>query len=308
MSNWKVMFFLWILNECFSVTNEFGNNFPVSSRLKQIEEIKNNANTNETRDSNASDDILFQNKHIIELVDFFLHSQNSNWNYVHDYYFNFRKYGSSVGRYVVAGETIKKNQPIYRERAFVFVPVYNDYDSDTIFYHCQNCAKTNCIPFPCYDCSRASYCNSACLELHKNIHRYECAGYRKNLWMKIGIAHLAFRNFIVGFFESFQVTDELDIGTPDEVLDQLTQSKRSDFVYKDVLRLVTNFDKMDTSDCLRYALTAQMLTVYLDEFTDFFENLPKNCARLMPNVGDWKKFCAALLMRHMGQLVIAPEY
>lgn len=126
--------------------------------------------------------------------------------------------------------------------------------------------------------------------------------------MKIGIAHLAFRNFIVGFFESFQVTDELDIGTPDEVLDQLTQSKRSDFVYKDVLRLVTNFDKMDTSDCLRYALTAQMLTVYLDEFTDFFENLPKNCARLMPNVGDWKKFCAALLMRHMGQLVIAPEY
>lgn len=220
----------------------------------------------------------------------------------------FRKHKSSVGRFVIAGEEIKKDQPIYREKAFAFVPVYNDYDPDTIFYHCQNCAKTNCIPFPCYDCVRASYCSLACLDQHKNIHKYECAGYRKNLWMKIGIAHLAFRNFIVGFFESLKLFEEMESGTPDAILNQLNQIKNSDSAYGDVMRLVTNFDKMDPADCIRYALTAQMLVVYLDEFTDFFKKLPKICNRIMSNVEDWKKFSAALLMKHMGQLVISLEY
>lgn len=218
--------------------------------------------------------------------------------------FLFRKYSDAVGRYVVAGEKIKKNEPIFEERAFSFVPVYNDYDANSISYHCQNCAKTNCVPFPCYDCVRCTYCGPACFEKHKPIHRFECAGYQKNLWLKIGIAHLAFRNFIVGFFDSIDaLNDDAEVSSPEHILQTLIGMDQPDFQYGDVLRLVTNFDKMDSADTLRYALTAQLLTVYLAEWTDFFMLLPAKCKRIMPNVVSWKRLTAAVLMKHMGQLV-----
>lgn len=120
--------------------------------------------------------------------------------------------------------------------------------------------------------------------------------------MKIGIAHLSFRNFNVGFADAIERLAETE-ATVEDVLEKLTALVAPDFVYGDVLRLVTNFDKMETSDCLRYALTAQLLAVYLDECTDFFTNLPAKCTQIMPNLEDWKKFAAAVLMRHMGQLV-----
>lgn len=215
-----------------------------------------------------------------------------------------RKYSDAAGRYVVAGETIKKNEPIFSEKAFSFVPVYSDYNPNAISYHCQNCAKTNIIPFPCYECVRCSYCGPSCLEQHKPIHRFECAGYQKNLWVKIGIAHLAFRNFIIGFFDAVNVLDETEVSSPDEILRTLLGVDRPDFAYGDVLRLVTNFDKMDSSDALRYALTAQLLAIYLTDCTHFFATLPTKCKRIMPNVAKWKRFAAAILMRHMGQLVM----
>lgn len=125
--------------------------------------------------------------------------------------------------------------------------------------------------------------------------------------MKLGIAHLSFRNFVVGFADAIERLDETE-STAEQVLEKLMTIIAPDFVYGDVLRLVTNFDKMDTSDCLRYALTAQLLAVYLDECTDFFTNLPQKCIKIMPKIDDWKKFTAAILMRHMGQLVIFGFY
>lgn len=144
-----------------------------------------------------------------------------------------------------------------------------------------------------------------CLDQHKPIHRFECAGYQKNLWLKIGIAHLAFRNFIIGFFDSIAALDDDDteVSSPEQILQKLIDLNRPDFQYGDVLRLVTNFDKMDPIDTLRYALTAQLLTIYLAECTDFFMLLPAKCKRIMPNVANWKRLAAAILMKHMGQLV-----
>lgn len=120
--------------------------------------------------------------------------------------------------------------------------------------------------------------------------------------MKIGIAHLAFRNFIIGFFDSIQRLDDVET-TIDQLLCKVTGLKDANFRYGNVLRLITNFDKMEAEDCLRYALTAQMLAIYLDEFTDFFINLPEKCKKIMSNKSAWKKYTAAVLMRHMGQLV-----
>lgn len=74
----------------------------------------------------------------------------------------YRKVDVVAVRYIVAGEAIKKNQPIYHEKAYAFIPVYNDYHPDTIPYHFQNCAKTNCIPFPCNDCVRRILQSNVC--------------------------------------------------------------------------------------------------------------------------------------------------
>lgn len=122
--------------------------------------------------------------------------------------------------------------------------------------------------------------------------------------MKIGIAHLAFRNFVVGFPDAVERLVGGSKLTSQQLWSTLMSIDHKQFAYGDVLRLVTNFDKMEVNDFLRYALTAQMLAIYLDEYTDFFNNLSAKCLEIM-DAGDWKKFVAALLMRHMGQLVKA---
>lgn len=216
---------------------------------------------------------------------------------------NFRKYDASVGRYVVAGENIERKQPIYREKAFSFVPVLADMDPNSISYNCQSCAKVNCIPFPCCDCMRASYCSTQCVEQHKSIHRFECAGYQKNLWAKIGIAQLSLRTFITGFGPAIELLSEEKTLSPVEVVLAMCKLDDAHFAYGEVLRLLTNFYKSENEDILSYALTAQMLVQYLDTCTDFFADLPPKCIRIMPNVNDWKMFSAAMILRHMGHLV-----
>lgn len=45
----------------------------------------------------------------------------------------------------------------------------------------------------------AAYCSPKCCEDHQKIHKYECEGYKVNLWFEIGIAHLSIRCLLVGF-------------------------------------------------------------------------------------------------------------
>lgn len=163
------------------------------------------------------------------------------------------------GRFITANENIRTDEPIIREQAFAFVPVYNDYERETISTHCQNCAKTNIIPFPCYQCSRATYCSPDCLENHENIHRYECEGYSIDLWKKIGIAHLAVRNLIVGFEKAAFRVQKLKNATAMDVWKELMDiaEKEKSYDYGQVLRLCTNFDKMDAGDLLRYSLVSK---------------------------------------------------
>lgn len=121
--------------------------------------------------------------------------------------------------------------------------------------------------------------------------------------MKIGIAHLAFRNFIIGFNDAVEKLNVTDHPTVQHVWTSLMSIEGNDFVYGEILRLVTNFDKMDVNDTLRYAITAKLLLVYLEQYTDFFDSLPLKCREILPNITDWKRIAAAILMKHMGQLV-----
>lgn len=63
---------------------------------------------------------------------------------------------SNTGRFVQADETISKNEIIFTEKAFAFVPIYSDLLDNEMDNTCQNCAKANCIPFPCYECVAVS--------------------------------------------------------------------------------------------------------------------------------------------------------
>lgn len=170
--------------------------------------------------------------------------------------FVFRKFDTVRGRYITTIEKIHVDEPIFEEKAFAFVPVYNNYESNQISKHCENCAKTNVIPFPCYQCGRASYCSPRCQRVHNVIHNHECPGYEDNLWKRIGIAHLALRSLVVGFETVIKGTKFEERTTPLEFWNELMERSETDenFKYGQVLRLGTNFNKMDSADLLRYAL------------------------------------------------------
>lgn len=214
---------------------------------------------------------------------------------------------SECGRYLVAGEDIKTDELIYHEKAFAFVPVCNDYRQRAISHHCQNCARTNCIPFPCYECARATYCSPQCSIEHQSIHEFECVGYQKNLWTKIGIAHLAMRTLLVGVPSLMEKIKQLKPQNVSSVWHDMFSIADSDFTYGHVLSLVTHFTDspmpVDSVDCLRYALTAKMLTIYLFEHTSFYKKLISANTPGIMDKNDWHFMVASILMRHMGQLV-----
>lgn len=209
------------------------------------------------------------------------------------------------GRYVIAREKIEKDELIVKETAFAFVPVYSNYNQDPIDLNCQNCGKTNIIPFPCNTCGRASYCSITCRMNHNYCHKIECPGYKINLWYSIGIAHLAMRTFLTGFKEMIEkLRKRQELKTPEEIFIELAylSAEDRDFRYGQVFRLATNFDKMNRDDLKKYWMTAVMMTIYLRDFADFFRTLPKFAYKMMP-MNDWEYLVGALIMRHMGQLV-----
>jgi hypothetical protein len=100
---------------------------------------------------------------------------------------------------VVAQKSIKKNEMIFSEEPFAFIPVHNYGMKKYFNSDCENCGLVNIWPFLCLECRMASYCSPKCCEAHQKIHKYECEGYKINLWFEIGIAHLSVRCLLVGF-------------------------------------------------------------------------------------------------------------
>uniref|UniRef100_A0A182Y0H3 Protein-lysine N-methyltransferase SMYD4 n=1 Tax=Anopheles stephensi TaxID=30069 RepID=A0A182Y0H3_ANOST len=207
------------------------------------------------------------------------------------------------GRHAIAQETLHTDHIISRETAVSFVPVYDP--NGRTSYHCQKCARVNVIPFPCSSCGGACYCSIQCRADHRQVHRFECAGYQKRLWYFIGIAHLGIRSFLDGF-DTIR-SELLKVSAASCVewslrkwLGAITSGGKDYGQYGKVLRLVTNFHKMDPDDVLRYAMAALMLSIYLMEFTPFLSEhgFPQEVTG-----GHLPNYCAALIMRHIGQLV-----
>lgn len=119
-------------------------------------------------------------------------------------------FADEVGRFVIAQKPITTNEKIMSETPFAFVPVHNYGVKKYFNTDCENCALVNVWPFLCLECRHSTYCSSLCRDSHRSIHKYECEGYKKNLFFEIGIAHLSLRVLLVGFNSLIPLFESLD--------------------------------------------------------------------------------------------------
>lgn len=142
-------------------------------------------------------------------------------------------YEQEVGRYVVAQKSITKNQKIFSESPFAFIPVHNYGIKKYFNSDCENCGLVNIWPFLCLECRMASYCSPKCCEDHQKIHKYECEGYKVNLWFEIGIAHLSIRCLLVGFpalLKRIQTFDRAEFkNKPSKIFQRIVQICNGDY-------------------------------------------------------------------------------
>ncbi|CRL00934.1 CLUMA_CG014458, isoform A [Clunio marinus] len=229
-----------------------------------------------------------------------------------------------VGRYVVAQKAIAKHEKIFSELPFAFIPVHNHGVKKYFNSDCENCGLVNIWPFLCLECRMASYCSPKCCEDHQKIHKYECEGYKINLWFEIGIAHLSIRCLLVGFpslLKKIQSFDHKEYkNKPEKIFKRILQicneehqnyfesseNSNNDFHdYAKVIGLVPNLFHCGTfpTKNMPYAVTAQMLTIYLRDRTSFFQDHITKEINILEKNSDWDLVVGALIMRHMGQLV-----
>ncbi|XP_013105001.2 SET and MYND domain-containing protein 4 [Stomoxys calcitrans] len=204
--------------------------------------------------------------------------------------------GTELGRVMKVKSLIQRNQLIFHERIPSFVPVG---DGRRL---CHQCAITSFIPYPCFKCrGRVIYCSLRCQEVHRSIHDYECAGYRFQLFARVGIAHLALRTILDNGI--FSIVDHLKTKTnTEEVWKSLTANgdiyKDNKLPYAESLRMISHLNQMTIKDIQWFTLVSHLLVVYLKYYTHFFKDLEKH-----NNSIEWELLTSSLILRHIGQLI-----
>ncbi|XP_073974235.1 SET and MYND domain-containing protein 4-like isoform X2 [Rhodnius prolixus] len=172
---------------------------------------------------------------------------------------------SIKGRHVIARENLSVGEVIFIEKPFAFV-VLPDYSSD----HCQACCKKILNPLPCKHCIEACFCSQQCRRIAWNkFHKWEC-GFGLKLSYMIGIAHLGFRVALIGFTEP------------------------SNPEYQRVKDLQQHIHSLEADDLYQYTLTATVLVIYLENFTNIMMG-PNRIESLLEIGG--------LILLHIAQLV-----
>uniref|UniRef100_A0A0A1XT41 SET and MYND domain-containing protein 4 n=1 Tax=Zeugodacus cucurbitae TaxID=28588 RepID=A0A0A1XT41_ZEUCU len=201
------------------------------------------------------------------------------------------------GRYIIAKKAIQSGEVIFSERISSFVPVEG-------CQICQQCAAMLMIPIPCHDCDcRIIYCSLKCRRIHENIHQNECMGYHCRLFEQIGISHLALRVVLEDLPEILPlVSQENDIdklwqslSKPEDLLCNKTGAN-----YIQTLQMVTHLQKMTLPNKIWFALVADLLVVYLKDYTSFFAITKKTKLEQC----DWETIVSALIFRHIGQFIV----
>ncbi|XP_059055321.1 SET and MYND domain-containing protein 4-like [Achroia grisella] len=210
----------------------------------------------------------------------------------------------TVGRHVVACEATRRGDVLFSEEPYAWVALQTDPPT------CETCCKMDINIVPCNACSRSVYCGMECRTQAMSFHRWECIGAQADLFNTIGIAHLALRVLLITAHNGFPLSPRTD-PAPSSAGDLFRSYSSVDNVqvYKNdahpfyrMFNLVTNFDKMNNTDYIQYALTATMLTLYLEKYTKFFDYLPSRVPHALSD-GQLRLLSAAIILRSLGQLV-----
>ncbi|XP_045784087.1 SET and MYND domain-containing protein 4-like [Maniola jurtina] len=212
----------------------------------------------------------------------------------------------AVGRHVVVRASTRRGDVLFSEEPYAWVALPTD--SAAV---CEMCCAGDVNPVPCSVCSRSAYCGERCRALAAlSFHRWECAAAQFSLFPTIGIAHLALRVLLISAQNGFPAPPRRlpEATTAAELFRSYSQVDNTQIYKQDtppfyrMFNLVTNFDKMNNTDYVQYALTATMLTLYLENYTSFFEFLPSKLPCKLADV-EMKLFAAAVVLRSLGQLV-----
>ncbi|XP_023940800.1 SET and MYND domain-containing protein 4 [Bicyclus anynana] len=211
----------------------------------------------------------------------------------------------SAGRHVVLTEGAQRGDVLFSEEPYAWVALPSE---ESV---CEMCCAGDINPVPCNLCSRSVYCGERCrARAAQSFHRWECVAAQCALFPTIGIAHLALRVLLISAHNGFPEPPRL-LPKPSSAaelfrsyaqVDNIQIYKQDSPSFYRMFNLVTNFDKMNRTDYVQYALTATMLTLYLENYTSFFEYLPSKVP-LSADTDEMRLFGAALLLRALGQLV-----
>ncbi|KAJ2954066.1 hypothetical protein O0L34_g2280 [Tuta absoluta] len=209
-----------------------------------------------------------------------------------------------VGRHVTATERVRRGDVLFSELPYAWVTL----GAGDV---CEACCQPRVNLVPCATCSRCIYCSVACRErAQQQFHQWECRGAQADIFLTIGIAHLALRVLLITASKGFppvpssQRTPKtaLELFNSYAAVDTLEIYKTDTPAFYRMFNLVTNFDKMNNSDYIQYALTATLLTLYLETYTSFFEYVRARIPCQLPAT-QVRLFAAALMLRALGQLV-----
>lgn len=197
------------------------------------------------------------------------------------------RYSCHKGRYVVTNQDVKQGDVLFVEKPYAFVVL-----PDQNKVHCHNCSRSLIAPLPCRHCADVLFCCEKCeMDAHESYHHWECGGM--SLMSAIGVAHLGLR--IV-----------LTTGSLNQILNhalELSQNiqcdKTLDHFYSGVYSLVPHIQDMPLDDVFQYAVTAELLTLFLVHKSDYFKHTEQ---LMLPKNEVVAKICA-LLLRHIAQLV-----
>ncbi|CAD7076761.1 unnamed protein product [Hermetia illucens] len=211
--------------------------------------------------------------------------------------------GGERGRYVVSDEPISKGEVILSEEAFASVPLHPEADllSPKPRFLCDNCAESDIVPFPCYECRRTFYCSPKCREMHMRLHRVECEAYKKALLNKMPLEHLALRCLSIMFDELLKELNKLrgsrKFLKAEDVWHVILQC-RGDGIFMEFPANVELLGKQIPP----FAKNVYLLTQYLGNRTAFFENTRRVRHEIMKCEDEWETIVAAMLLRLSLQL------
>merc|ERR1719259_161960 len=223
------------------------------------------------------------------------------------------------GRHITTNADVSVGDILFSEVPYSSVLLPEHYST-----HCHHCYRAYTAPIPCLRCTQPRYCSEACRQASWDVyHRYECTGL--DLLHSVGIAHLALRTLLVSGLSGLMAYRSEILSKSKSANDNEIQVTRRDR-YADVYNLVTHSSHLDQEDLFQYAVTAALLTTYLERRTSFFEMEDLNLDGLKISAGgcgtphqlvrrqsssssttevdeDLLLYVGGLMLRHITQLV-----